>query len=671
VAFAGGPFEFVDGGVAGKNRFPVRIVTPKGKANQARYAAEVTATILTRLEDYFGIPFPYDKSDQVAVPVTTGFGAMENAGMVTYGQNMILADPETDTIHRQRGFAVVAAHELAHQWFGDLVTTKWWDDIWLNEAFATWMEQKLVAEWKPEWKTRIDAVDTKLNAEDEDSLVTTRRIRQPIESRDDISNAFDDITYSKGAAVIRMFENWLGEETFRKGVRAYLTKYANRGATSADFLGSLGAASGRDVSKAFSSFLDKPGVPVVSVALECGKGAPSLRLAQERSLPIGSKGSAAQVWSIPLCVRYGAAEGETECALMTQAKTKWTLKARSCPAWLDANAGAMGYYRVDYAGGMLAKLTSGDVIARLNASERVDLIGNARAMTVEGKLPEAEALRLVPAFHGDPERQVIEMILDLALSIRQDQVPADLLPNYERFLRANFLARARELGWIAKPGESDDDRLFRPILLRAVATDGGDSELAKQAGELAGRWLDDRSAVSPEVAGAILRAAAYHGDVALFNRYLAALQKSQDRQERQRLLAAMKDFRDPAAIDAAMQAVLSGNISLVEGFSLYFAGEEYAETRKLAFQFIRAHFDQIVSGRPSVFGNDLGAFLPQSGAAFCDAQSRKELQDFFTPLASQFAGAPRTLAQTLEGIDLCIAGKAAREGSVREFLAKY
>jgi alanyl aminopeptidase len=596
---------------------------------------------------------------------------MENAGMVTYGQNMILANPETDTITRQRSYAAVAAHELAHQWFGDLVTTRWWDDVWLNEAFATWMEQKLVAEWKPEWKTRIDAVDTKLNAEDEDSLVTARRIREPIESKDDIINAFDDITYSKGAAVIDMFENWLGAETFRKGVRAYLGKYANGNATAADFLRSLSASSGRDVTKAFSSFLDKPGVPAVSVALDCGSGAPALRLAQERSLPIGSHGSAVQAWGIPLCVRYGAAAGETECTLMTQSKTRWALKAKSCPTWLDANAGAMGYYRVEYAGGMLAKLTSGDVVSRLSASERVDLIGNARAMADGGKLPAAEALGLVPAFHADPERQVIQLILDLALSIRQDEVPPNLLPNYARFLRTNFLARARELGWNPKPGESDDDRLLRPVLLRAMAADGGDPELARQAGELAEKWLQDRSAANPEVAGAILRTAAYYGDLALFNRYFAALRVSQDRQDRRRLLTAMGDFRDPAAIEAAMQAVLSGRIALVDGFRLYLAGQDYAETRKLAFQFIRTHFDQIVRGRPSVFGNDLGAYLPQSGGAFCDPQSRQELQDFFAPLVSQFAGAPRTLAQTLEQIDLCIAGKAAREASVKEFLGKY
>jgi cytosol alanyl aminopeptidase len=215
IAFAVGPWEFVDAGTAGKNHVPVRIVVPKGRKEEAQYAAEVTATILTRLEDYFGIPYPYEKSDQVPIPAP--FGAMENAGMVTYGQSLLLAKPATDSIQRQRNYAITAAHELAHQWFGDLVTTAWWNDIWLNEAFATWMEQKIPAEWKPEWKTSLDDVQTLLGAERQDSLVSARKIRQEIVSKGDIDNAFDGITYDKGAAVIGMFERWMGPEEIPKG----------------------------------------------------------------------------------------------------------------------------------------------------------------------------------------------------------------------------------------------------------------------------------------------------------------------------------------------------------------------------------------------------------------------------------------------------------------------
>ena len=292
----------------------MRIVVPKGRSAEAKYAAEVTPQILTRLEEYFGIPYPYDKADQVSVPVTFGFGAMENAGMVTYGQTLILAEPSSDGIARQREYASVAAHELAHQWFGDLVTTSWWNDIWLNEAFATWMEQKLLAEWKPEWNSRIGDVNTKLEAEDQDSLISARQIRQPIESKGDIGAAFDSITYLKGAAVIGMFENWMGSTEFRAGVQRYLDTYAFRTATAGNFLDSL-SAGGKNVTAAFSTFLNQPGVPMVSVALACNGGA-KLHLEQKRSLPIGSEGLAAQQWSIPLCVRYGSEGGTARCGFL-------------------------------------------------------------------------------------------------------------------------------------------------------------------------------------------------------------------------------------------------------------------------------------------------------------------------------------------------------------------
>ncbi len=434
VAFAVGPFDYVDAGVAGRNKVPVRIVVPRGEAGQAKYAAEVTATILTRLEDYFGIPYPYEKADQVAIPNTAGFGAMENVGMVTYEQNIILADPKVDRINRQREYASVAAHELAHQWFGDLVTTAWWDDIWLNEAFATWMERKIIAEWKPEWQTRVSDVSDKLRAEGEDSLVSARKIRQPILAKDDINNAFDDITYQKGASVIGMFENWMGSEEFRKGVQSYLKQYSFRATTAAEFLDSLSSSSKRDVTKPFSTFLNQAGVPLVSVALDCSGGKPSLKVDQARSLPLGSKGSTDQTWQIPLCFRYGTGtQGRSQCTLITQPSQTVALDgAQGCPAWVQANDNATGYYRVDYKGGLLAALTAGDVQKRLTAPERSDLMGNAQALASAGKMPAAESLALVETFHNDPERHVLQAAIALALAPVTTLVPENLMPNYRR-----------------------------------------------------------------------------------------------------------------------------------------------------------------------------------------------------------------------------------------------
>jgi alanyl aminopeptidase len=673
VAFAVGPFEFVKAGVAGKNKVPVRIVVPKGKAGEAKYAAEVTAAILTRLEDYFGIPYPYEKADQVAVPDTSGWGAMENPGMVTYSQNIILADPKVDQIGRQRNYAEDAAHELAHQWFGDLVTTAWWDDIWLNEAFATWMERKLIAEWKPEWQTRVGDVSAKLRAEGEDSLISVRKIRQPILSNNDINNAFDNITYQKGASVIGMFENWMGPEEFRKGVQSYLKQYGFRATTAGDFLDSLSSASQRNVTAAFSTFLNQAGVPIVSVALDCNDGKAALKVDQQRFLPVGSKGSTDQTWGIPFCVRYGTgANSRNQCTLLTEASQTVELAgAKSCPAWVQANDGAKGYYRVDYKGGLLNSLVSGDIGKRLSAPERADLLGNSQALSGAGKMPVAEVLSLVETFHDDPDRYVLRTALTLALEPRSHLVPDNLLPNYRRFLLKNFQARAAELGWTTKAGESDGARLLRAQIVQPVATTAGDMELAGQAKELADKWFGDHAAVDPNLVSAVLGTAAYYGNRALFERMLAEFKNSTDRQIRRSLIGAMGSFRDPAAIEAGMNALIGGDIPFIQGSSLLFAGQGEESTRKLAFEFLKAHWDQVVARMPTGGGFDFGADLPRVGGSYCDASMRDELRTFFAPRVDKFLGAPRALDQTVEAIDLCIANKAAQEPGVGVFLAKY
>ena len=641
VAFGVGPFEYVDAGVAGRNKVPVRIVTPKGEGFQAKYAAEVTAEILTRLEDYFGIPYPYEKADQVAVPNTAGFGAMENVGMVTYEQNIILADPKSDRIVRQREYASTAAHELAHQWFGDLVTTAWWDDIWLNEAFATWMERKLVAEWKPDWQTRVADVSDKLRAEGEDSLVSARKIRQPILSKDDVNNAFDDITYQKGASVIGMFESWMGPEEFRKGVQSYLKQYAFKATTAAEFLDSLSSSSKRDIGKPFSTFLNEAGVPLVSVSLDCKGGKASLKTSQQRSLPLGSKGAADELtWQIPLCVRYGdGAEGRSQCTLVTQRTQTVDLEGSGCPAWVQANDNAAGYYRVEYMDDLLGKLTSGDVRTRLTAAERSDLIGNAQSLVSAGRMSAGDALALVDTFHADPERHVLQASLGLALQpLNSHLVPEKLMPNYRRFLLKNFQTQAETLGWTPKSGESEDTKLLRPAIVRSIATTGGDRRLADQATVLATQWLKDHTSLDPNLVSPVLQVAAYYGDTTLFKRFLEELKATKDKQTRARLIGALSSFRDPAAIELAMKSLLNGDVPFIEGASLLFSGESQEATRKLPLNFLKAHFDEIVTKMPTGGGFDFGSVLPEVGASYCDASSRDELKTFLAPKVDKFVG---------------------------------
>jgi alanyl aminopeptidase len=680
VAFAVGPFEFVDAGKAGKNRFPVRIVVPKGHVSEAKYAAEITAEILTRLEEYFGIPFPYEKSDQVAVPITSGFGAMENPGMVTYGQTTILSDPARDTTDRQRDYASTAAHELAHQWFGDLVTTAWWNDIWLNEAFATWMEQKLLAEWKPEWETRVDDLAAKSFAEQQDSLVSARKIRQEIKRKEDINGAFDAITYEKGAAVIGMFERYLGTAEFRKGVQRYLKQYAFRNATAAEFLDAIGSSSGKNITKAFSTFLDQGGVPVVSASLDCGQDSPVLHLEQQRSLPLGAPSTGQQTWNIPVCVRSQSAAGgvENSCLLMDQPKQDMKLSAKGCPAWVQMNADASGYYQVDYRGDLLQKLTSHGVEQRLNPAERVDLLANAVSMSAGGRLPVARELELVDVFHGDSNRFVVEAALSNAAQrtghgfYASPWVPTSLQPNYQRFIQSNFGARAHEIGWLPRSGEPEVISLLRPQLLHHVAIYGADWQLAQQARGLADKWLEDHSAVDPNLVGSVLRTASYYGDKGLMDRYLAAFKKTGDRQARREIQRAMRDFRDPAAINAAMCAVLSGDIPLMEGgrFLIVFAGQSSDATRKMPLEFVKAHYDELLKNNTGgIFG--FGGLVPLVGVSFCDSESRDELKNFFEPRVAQLPGGRLSLSKTLEGIDVCIATNAAQLPSLEAFLRKY
>lgn len=669
IAFGVGPFEFVNAGFAGKNHVPVRIVTPKGRSNEAKYAAEVTATILTRLEDYFGVPYPYAKADQVAIPISADF-AMENAGMVTYGQTSILAKPESDTEQRRRLYASVAAHELAHQWFGDLVTTAWWNDIWLNEAFASWMSSKLIAEWKPGWGTRADHANQKLYAEAMDSRVSARKITQEIESKGDIGNAFDSITYLKGSAVIGMFENWMGKESFRNGVQAYMKRYAFQTTTTGDFLDSLSTTSKKNVAAAFSTFLNQSGVPVVSVTLDCRQSTPKLHLAQQRYLPLGSKADSDRLWAIPICVRYGTGTGQqSACNLLTERTMEIPLQGNGCPAWIQANDKAVGYYRVNYAGRLLGKLLDADAKQDLSAAERVDLIGNAQAMMQSGQEQAADALSLVPAFHTDPERHVVAGALNLAASPRRHLVAPDVASKYSEFIRINFQPKARELGWTPKPGEPEDAKLLRSDLVGIVAAEARDETLASEARSLTSRWLKERSGIDPSILSSVLGTAAYYGDAELAKQFIAVW-GNLDAQQQLSLLQAMFRFRDPKAVDVLLEALVSSKLPATPASWLFFsAGQGSAESRNVPFRFLQAHYEAVVK----LVGDDLFAGkseLPMVGQEFCDATSKSELKSFFDPQLPELTGATRTLAQVVESIDQCIAIKERQEPSVTSFLNK-
>jgi len=662
VAVAAGPFDVLPAGRAGRKGTPIRIITPRGRAAEGRAAAEMTGEILTRLENYVGIPYAFAKLDELAIPHTVAFGAMENPGLVTYQEGILLAPPDEATASFRRHFAFVCAHELAHQWFGDDVTPDFWNDTWLNESFATWMEGKILEEWQPSWDEATERVASRSRGMAADSLTTARRIRQPITSYDDIENAFDGITYGKGAAVLSMFEAWIGPATFRKGVHRYLSSHPYGNAGAADFLSALDAETGGTAGAAFSTFLDQPGVPLVTARLTCSGGTARLDLSQRRFLPVASTGAAKETWQIPVCVRWGGSEPGRACQLI-KAEAATIPFPGSCPAWVDANDGASGYYRVLYERDLLERLVQAP--GALTPPERVGLLADIRALATGGLLPAGEALALVPRFAKDPDRHVVRSAVDLVSAVGGKAVPDSLRAEYARFLRDTFGERARTLGLSPHPGEDEETRLLRPEIVSLVAVAGEDPALRAQAGQLARRLLADPGAVAPDLAPAVLSIAAAGGDRELFDLIVAAAGRRSDQRERVRLLSSLGSFRDPALYRRALGLFLGDAFDPRELNALLRLPPDDMERSEIRWEFLRDNFDALARRLPE----ETLARLPYvAGAGLCDAARGAELEAFFRGRVARLPGATRTLAQALEQIRLCSSQRDAQRAAVAAFL---
>ena len=667
VAFAVGPFETVDAGSWGKNKTKVRIVTPRGKSAEAKYAAESTGPILEQLEKYFGTPYPFEKLDLLALPVDAG--AMENPGLVTWGYRLLLVKPQLDNLNHQRDFASTCAHELAHMWFGDLVTMAWWDDLWLNEAFATWMESKIIEAWKPRWDVAIERVEERGSALNMDTMVTARRIRQPIEADDDIVNAFDVITYTKGAAVIGMFEAWAGPDAFQKGVRKHLEAHAWGNATATQFLEAISTEAGKDVSAPFSTFLDRAGAPRVSMELVCKPGeTPKLELNQRRQLPVGSKGSAAQEWQVPICVRYSVKGKEARaCTLLTQVFGTLPLEAKSCPEWVMPNDGMRGYYRASLGGSMNLVTLLKKAGSKLTIAERVGLLEDVTAAVDAGDVEVATALAVIPFALAGDNRHLLGAAQSIALELDGDLLPEALRPRYQAFIRGTFGARALKLGLEVGKNDSEDVRLSRPWLESMVAITGNEPVLRAKGLGLAKKWLSDRKAVHPDLVDTVLRIAADQGDPAFHEALVSALKTETDRAERGHLYGALAHFRDPALVKAHLGLTLDDSLDVREAMRVLWGASSDYRTHEVVMTFLQEHWDALVARLPE----DSAAGLVWLGGSACEPRRRDAVKVYFEGRSTKALGGQREFDQALEAIDLCIAWRAKHHASAERFISSW
>lgn len=660
VAVGVGPFDVVDGGVAGKNRVPVRYITPKGRGNEARYAAEVTPRLVELLEDYFGQPYPYTKLDSMAIPITVNFGAMENPGLITYRSSMMLSQPgREDESFRQR-YVSIGSHEIAHQWFGNLVTMAWWNDLWLNESFATWMARKNVKRFNPEWDSHARSSQERHKAMEADRLMSSRKIRQPIEVREDVENAFDSITYDKGGAVLTMFETLLGEDGFRDGVRRYLQRHAFGNATAEQFFDAVSDAD-PTLARGFASFVEQPGVPLVSMRLDC-TSRPTLHMTQERFLPAAKAQGKRQSWIAPVCMRIDGQEGDKPfCTLLQNTTQKVQLPINSCPAWILPNPQGAGYFLTTLEG------VKADRLARvpMKSSEAVSMLSDMGLLVSSGSFPADALMDLLAYFAADPRAEVAKEAAEVAAELYSTLTREQDRQRYAAWVRTHFGKRASELGWQGRPGESDAVRRLRIALLPLATEVGDDATLRDQARQLAVSWLRGDGSAAGGMYRQIIRSAAFNGDAELFELLAQGVARSTDSEARNEMYKALGNFRTPALRQRAFELSFSDRLDPREASTILYQAGENAENAPALQQFLAEKLDALLPRLPE----EMMSRIPQWGKNLCTAADRERYVKTFGPRVKTHPISARSYAQTLETIDICVAGRKTQETRMGKYLA--
>ena len=668
VAFAVGTWDVVDGPTIAANQWrkeplPLRGVAAKGEGHRMQHILGETPKIIDALEDYYGFGYPFGKLDLLAAPDFSA-GAMENAGLVTFRDFLLLLDPDSAQRYVQGSFNVTA-HELAHMWTGDTVTTEWWNDIWLNEAFATWMQQKVTMQVHPEYRADLDRIRGAQGAMDNDSLVSARKVRQPITGNGDIETAFDGITYQKGAAILGMFEGYVGPDTFQKGMRAYIQEHKFGNATADDLVDAIADAAGKgdDFKRDFKSFLDQSGVPMVETKIDCSGDHPVLHLKQSRYLPLGSEGDANRTWGVPVCVRTGAGADDVQCTMLDKAEGSMTLAGSQCPAWYMPNADARGYYRFTMAKPDMAKLNA--VIGSLDDREQLAYADAIGAAFRRGDIDAHDALAAMAKLAPSKTTDVALAPLDTVAWIWMHEVQTDAQRARVRdAVKAAYLPRLQALGYTRKAGESPDDVSMRSSLagllglmiklpeVRAELLKQGDAVLKTRAdGSL------DYDAANPDLLGTALAVAVEEHGKPVVDTLMAQLAKTTDPAQRNAMLSALGNAEGDQA-ERVRDFSLDKNVKVGEMARLLYGSRDTAQGRTDVWNWFVKHYDQVVA-RSGSFST---GYLPGlAGGGGCSQAEADRMQAFFKPRLKDLTGADRGLAQSTESTLLCAALKAKQD----------
>ena len=633
------------------NNTTVSVWTTSGKEEQGRFALETSAKLLSFFNDYFGIPYPLEKLDHIAIPDFAA-GAMENWGCITYRETALLVDQSNSSAGTRQRVAEVVAHEMAHMWFGDLVTMEWWDDLWLNESFASWMGTKAVDWAFPEWQMWTQFVNMDTNrALSLDGLKNSHPIEQEVKNPAEVSQLFDAISYSKGASVIRMLEQFLTPETFRQGLQQYISANQYQNARTVDLWSALEKASNQPVTSIMETWTGQMGYPVLQVDRLPSNQNQAIRLTQRRFVyDQGTEGDTDQtLWKIPVGISDSQSSQETTLVL-NDSQTDVPLSISSDPnSWFKVNPSQTGFFRVNYSNEDWDRLIPVIRSKTLSATDRLGIQNDAYALSRAGLLPVSQFLSLADAYRNEDDASVWS---DLASNLRDVETLIANQPyhnDYRKFALDIFTSKASLIGWDQRPGEGHLDALLRSTVL-SQAGSYGDEGVLGEAQNRFNQYIGDPSSLHPDIRGLVYSLCAQNGSRNTYDQ-LWDLAKNTDLQEEYvRLLIGLTRFTSPELLKETLARSLTDDVRLQDTITVVTAVAANLSGRDLAWNFLK---DQWGEFNERYGGGGFGLMrLVSICGTFSTADKLEDVKSFFeqhpTPAAE------RTIQQSLERINLNI-----------------
>lgn len=641
VAFIVGEFESSDaidvGGV------PLRVWSVPGKGRLTGFAGSVGAASLEFFGKYYGIPYPAAKLDLIAIPDFAA-GAMENLGAVTFRETALLLDDGAATHAERERVAIVVAHELAHMWFGDLVTMRWWNGLWLNEAFATFMEMLAIDAWKPEWETWLNFGSSRAAALLIDGLRSSRPIEFTVRRPEEASAMFDVLTYEKGAAVLRMLEQYLGPQLFREGIGMYLRRHAYGNAETHDLWDSLEAASDQPIRRMMDSWVFQAGYPLITVDADVDGSV--VRLSQRRFLYLGDDGEEqANVWSVPVMCRTTTLDETLETKTLLEGQDGTVMLGRK-PEWLIANAGGHGFYRVRYAPELLRRLMP-HIQSGLSPIERLNLVNDAWAATLAGYTSLVEFLDLTQRFQEERDESVWTNLIAALGTLRRTMGDAEQA-TIASIARDRLGAIYHELGWVSRDGESDRMRQLRGEVLGARAIVGEDSDVERAAREYYEAYRANPATVDPNTVPALISILAHSGDTARYEEFWRAFKAAKTPQETERYLFALAGFRQQELLTRTLESALNGEVRTQDAPYLVRAVMSNPAGKELAWSYVKEHWQAMLERYPE----NAIVRLCEGVTVLTAPEQEKDVLEFFAKHEVKQAG--QRLDQTLERLRMSV-----------------